>query len=135
MDILMILRDLIIRLICALPASIVSFVLRLGVLLFLSTIFLSLGWMYLPSRSVFSQTCVAFLAFIIALYVRVERIQVVGGGIMAFAFLLSVLFMVFLPRQICFWLTPRIGNQLRLCRIIRRIICGLIILQLIVGWM
>ena len=133
MDILITIRDFFINQIYNLPESFTTFILRMGLLLALSAGFLLFIWVYSPWRTVFSQTCVAFLATICALYTPVEKFRDAGKEFLTFSIILALLCMIFLPGKISFLLTPRFGNQLKLKRIIIYVILGLFALQIIIG--
>jgi hypothetical protein len=134
MDIFVQLRDFFINSIYSLPVSITSVILRMGFLLALCTLFLLIVWLYLPWRTVFSQTCVAFVSIIIALYIPFEEFRDNGKEFLAFFIFLAFLCMIFLPNKIPFWLTPRLGAQVRLRMIIKCVVWGVLILQMIVGY-
>ncbi len=131
MDILVLIRDFIIDSIYNLPVGIISVILRLGFLLVISTVLLYFSWLYLPWRTVFSQASVAFLAIVISLYVPFERVRENGKEFLTFFIFLAILCMVYLPSKIPFWLTPQLGTQIRLKRIIPYVIWGILTLQTI----
>ena len=133
MDILVKIKDAFIIFVSILPQGWVSFILRIGIMLILGLIFLVLAWLYLPWRSIFSQTCVAFIVFVISLHIPVEEFREAGKGFLAFVTSLSLLAIIFLPGWIPFWITPKMGNQLRLKKILRYVIWGLFVIQLIIG--
>jgi hypothetical protein len=133
MDILVGIKDVVIALVYSLPEGLTCFILRIGILLVLATAFLMLAWFYLPWRFVFSQTCIAFITFIISLYIPVEEFREAGEGFLAFMVSFAFLCMIFLPNWLPFWLTPRLGNQLILKKIFRCVIWGLFLLQIIMG--
>ena len=132
MDILIRLRDLFISLIYGLPESITSFILRIGLMLALSFICLVSSWLFLSSRSIFTQAAIAFVSFTLCLYIPVERVREIGEGVLAFAVILSFLAMVFLPSWLPGFLAPRYGDQLRLKKILRWTVWVLFVLQIIV---
>jgi hypothetical protein len=103
-------------------------------LLIISSGLLYWAWTYLPWRNVFSQACVAFVALVITLYMPVGKIRGGGRGFLTFMVTLALLCMVFLPAWLPFWLTPRVGNQIRLRKIILCIVWGLLLIQLITAW-
>jgi len=130
-DILIRLRDLYINSVYALPEGFTSFILRMGILLALTIGLLMLTWHKLPWCSVFSQACVAFIAVVASLYIPMSIFREVGRGFFAFSVGVGLLCMIFLPGWLPFYLTPRLGNQIRLKKVIRYIIWGFFILQLI----
>ena len=131
MDILELFRDSIINFIYGLPTGLSSIILRLGFLLVLCTACLYISWTFLPYRTIFSQAFVAVLTFVISLYVPVENLRGGSKEILTLFVILSLLCMIFLPGKLPFWLTPRLGDQLRLRRIIKAAIWGIVILQII----
>ena len=104
-----------------------------GVLLVLCTGALLISWMYLPSPTVFGQSCVALLMVTLSLYMPVEQFQQIGKGFLAFSILIAIGCMIFLPTRISFWLTPRLGNQQRLKKFIFYVIWIGLILQILIG--
>ena len=132
MDILVRLKDLIVDLIFNLPVSITTVILRMGFLLVLFAVLLRIAWLYLPSRTVFSQVCVAFLAIIIALNIPFEEFRGNDKGLLAFSVVFSILCMIFLPNKIVFWLTPRLGDQVKLGQIIKYLVWLVFIIQIII---
>jgi hypothetical protein len=132
-DILVVLRDLTINFIYGLPENITAFVLRMGALLVIAALALFITLERLPWRNVFTQVCVAFLAIVISLCVPVNEIRGFGKEALAFMVFLSLFCMLFLPNWLPAYLTPRLGNQLKLKGAINNIMWGLFILQLILG--
>jgi len=131
MDILVKLKDCWINIVADLPPTLTSFVLRMGILLAIAGVLLAFAWRYLPFRSTFSQAVVTLVAITIALYVPVESFRKVGKGGLAFGVTLSILCLIFLPNLLPFFLTPKLGSQARLKKIIMAIVWGLAILQVI----
>ena len=133
MDILIRLRDLYINFVCSLPEGITSYVLRISILLLLAVGLLGIVWnRFVESRSVFLQVCLAFLLIVVSMYFPVEIFKESSREYLAFSFAAGILCMIFLPGQLPRYLAPRFGNQIRLKKIIRNIVWGLFILQLIV---
>ncbi len=133
MDILIRLRDFYINFVYSLPEGITSYVLRTGILLLLSVGLLGIVWdRFFENRSVFLQVCLAFLIIVISLYFPVGMFRDSGKEYLAFSVAAGILCMIFLPGQLPRYLAPRLGNQMRLKKIIRNIIWGLFVLQLIV---
>lgn len=132
MDVLIRLRDLYINSVYALPEGFTSFILRMGILLALAIGLLMLTWHKLPWCSVFSQTCMAFVAVVSSLYIPISLFREMGKESFAFSVGIGLLCMVFLPGWLPFYLTPKLGNQLRLKKIIRCVVWGLFVLQLVV---
>ncbi len=133
MDILVQLKDLLIAIVYILPPGLTAYFIRMGCLLALSSVFLYVSWLYMPWRNVFSQCFIAFLAVTISLYIPVERFRDGGRGFLTLMTMASVLCMIYLPDMLSFWLTPRLGNQLRLKRIIVYVIWVGLLLQIIKG--
>ncbi|MEE9615051.1 MAG: hypothetical protein V3W31_08935 [Thermodesulfobacteriota bacterium] len=133
MDILILSRDFLINLIYSLPAGLTSYILRVGFLLAMSSTVLFAAWMYLPWRTVLTQVCIAVTTITFSLYTPVERCREVGKEFLTFAVLIAICCMVFLPGKLSFCLTPRLGDQLRLKRIIVYAIWAGLILQIITG--
>lgn len=133
MDILIQLRDFTINFIYGLPENITAFILRMGVLLTISSVSLFAALERLPWRNVFAQVCVAFLAIVISLYIPVNEVRRLGKESLAFMVILGFLCMLFLPDWLPSRLAPRLGNQMKLRGIIKNIMWGLFILQLILG--
>jgi hypothetical protein len=133
MDILVQIKDLLITIVYKMPPGLTAYFIRMGCLLALGSVFLYVAWLYLPWRNVFSQSFIAFLAITISLYIPVERFRYAGRGFLTFTTIASVLCMIYLPDKLSFWLTPRLGNQLRLKRIIVYVIWVGLLLQIIKG--
>ena len=133
MDILIMIRDFTINFIYGLPGNITDFVLRMGFLLIISALALCIALKKLPLREVFIQLCVAFLSIVISLYLPVNEIRHLGKETLAFMVIISFLCMLFLPEKLPSYLTPMLGNQIRLKGVIKNIMWGLFILQLILG--
>ena len=133
MDILVMLRDFTVNFIYGLPENITAFVLRMGALLVIAAIALFTTLERLPWRNVFTQVCVAFLAIVVSLYIPVNEIRGLGKETLTFMVFLSLFCMLFLPNWLPSHLTPRLGNQLKFKGIIKNIMWGLFILQLILG--
>jgi hypothetical protein len=133
MDILVMIRDFTINFIYGLPGNITDFVLRMGFLLIISALALYIALEKLPWREAFIQLCVAFFSIVISLYLPVNEIRNLGKETLAFTVIISFLCMLFLPEKLPSYLTPMLGNQIRLKGIIKNIMWGLFILQLILG--
>lgn len=133
MDILVMIRDYTINFIFGLPENITAFILRMGVLLIIASASLFAALKKLPWRNVFTQVCVVFLSVVIGLYVPVNTIRDFGKEALALMVILSFLCMLFLPDWLPSRLTPKLGNQIKLKGIIKNIMWGLFIIQLILG--
>ena len=130
MDILIKLRDFWINFVSWLSPSITSFIIRMGLILLITYILLTLVWLRLY-RSVFTQMCVAVIGGIIALYIPTDSFRDMGPGGLAFIVTFFFLCMLFLPNLLPSLLVPRYGDQLKLKRIIKRAIWMLFILQIV----
>jgi len=133
MDILVRIRDFWISFISSLNPNITSFIIRMGLMLFITTTLLSISLFYLPSRSVFVQTIIACIGVFIALYIPTEVFRTGSQGNYAFLVTFFFLCMVFLPNWLPASLVPRYGDQLKLKKILRWIVWALFILQIITG--
>ncbi len=133
MDILVRLRDFWISFILWLNPNITSFIIRMGLMLSITTILLSFAFMYLPSRSVFVQAVICTIGIFSALYIKTEVFRTASPGSYVFGCTFFLLAMLFLPNWLPAFLVPRYGDQLRLKKIIRCIVWGLFILQIITG--
>lgn len=132
MDILIFIKRLYINFIYALPDSLVSYILRISILLILSITLLSLSWR-MPHRSIFLQFFIFFLAISLALHIPLERVFELSAWQRSFLFTTSFLCMVFLPSRLPFLLVPRVGTQIKLEKFILIVIWGLFLLQLILA--
>ena len=133
MDILVVLRDLAINFFYDLPEGLTSYILRVGLLLALSSGVLFFAWMYMPWRTVLSQVCLVLVTITASLYTPIEKCREIGAEFLTFTALISICCMVFLPGKLAFCLTPRLGDQLRLKKIIVYAIWGGLVLQLMTG--
>lgn len=131
MDILVRLKDFWVNIVAGLPPCLASYILRMGLLLVMTGVFLMLSWRYLPFRSTFSQVLVTLATITIALHLPVQSFLKIGKGGLAFSITLAFLCLVFIPNFIPFFLTPKLGNQVRIRKTIVVIVWGLFILQLI----
>ncbi len=130
MDILIRLRDFWISFISWLSPSITSFIIRIGLMLLITYLLLTLMWLRVY-RSVFTQACVAVIGVIIALYIPTGVYGDASPGSLAFTVTFFLLCIIFLPNLIPSLLVPRYGTQLKIKRIIKRAIWILFILQII----
>jgi len=133
MDILVRLRDYWINFILWLNPNITSFIIRMGLMLSITTILLSFSFIYLPSHSVFVQAIICSIGVFSALYIKTEVFRTTNQSSFVFACTFFLLAMLFLPNWLPAFLVPRYGDQLRLKKIIRCIVWGLFILQIITG--
>lgn len=133
MDILVLTRDFIINFIYGLPPGFTSYILRVGFMIVLSCTVLFAAWIYLPWRTVLSQACIAILTITISLYIPVNHCRDIGKGFLTLAVLIAISCMIFLPSKLSFCLTPRLGDQLRLKKIIIYMIWAGLVLQILTG--
>ena len=131
MDILIKLKDSWINILAGLPPCLASYILRMGLLLAITGVLLMLSWRYLPFRSTFSQVLMTLMAITIGLHLPVGSFLRIGKGGLAFSITLASLCLVFLPNFLPFFLTPKLGNQVRIKRIIFVIVWGLLFLQVV----
>ncbi len=131
MDIFIIVRDYVFNLIYNLPIGLTSVILRMGFLFALTSLLLMIFWMHFPWRTVFSQTCVALLSLTIALYTPVEQLKEGGKEFLTLFIFLAIFSIIFLSNKISFWLTPRLGTQIKLGRIIKSAVWIILIIQII----
>ena len=132
MDILITLRDFWIDFIWGLPEPLLRYILRMGLLLTLASILLSLTWL-LPWRSVISQTFVAFIVISFTVYIPIEKALEFSEGWFVFLITTGLLAMISLANLLPFLLTPRFGNQIKIKKILLIIIWGLFLVQLMIG--
>lgn len=133
MDILAGLRDIAVVFVTNLPEPFTFFIVRMAVLLIITTGFITISWNWLPRPTVFAQLLVAFLGMVLVLNIRIEDLRRLGDGPFTVFVLMGLLTMFFLPGWIPAWLVPRYGDQIRLRRVLYWIVWGLFALQLIIG--
>jgi len=133
MDILVSLKDFWINFIWWLKPSITFFVIRMGLMLAVTYGLLSVMLMYSLSRTIFFQVCAAFLGVIIALNIPLNVFRDTSRGGFTLIVTFFFLCMAFLPAWLPAYLVPIYGHQLRLRKILRYIIWGLFLLQIIIG--
>lgn len=133
MDLLVNSKDLWINFIFWLKPSITFFIIRMGLMLAITYGLLSLMLIYSPARTIFFQVCVAFLGIIISLNIRLDAFRQTSNG--SFALLVTFLFlcMIFLPNWLSAYLVPIYGHQQKLRKILRYLVWGLFILQILIG--
>ena len=119
MDILILIKDLYIDFIYTIPIGITSYLLRMSLFCFLCLAVLVSVWFFSPWRSVFLQTCIAFTCFSSVLYVPIENVKGVGKDLFSLIVGIAFLSLLYIPKQISFYLSPRLGTQIK----IKRIIC------------
>lgn len=131
MDILVRLRDFWISFIFWLNPDITSFILRMGLMLCIVFILVSLFWLNPYSRSVFLQAVFASIGIFISLYFPVEIFRTGKPGNFAFIVTFFFLSMIFMPRWIAFFLVPVFRQQELVRKIIISITWTLFICQII----
>ena len=133
MDIMVYTRDIVLSFIYGLPPGLTSYILRVGFLLAISSAMLFAAWLRFPWRTVFTQACVALLCITIALYMPVGLCREAGKEFLTFFTIIAICCMVFLPKRVSFLLTPRLGNQLRLKRILIGMVWAGLAVQILAG--
>jgi len=133
MDILVRGRDFWINFILWLNPNITSFIIRMGLMLCIVFILVSLFWLNPLSRSVFLQTVFASIGIFVSLYIPTNVFKTGSSGNYAFIVTFFFLCMVFMPRWLPSFLVPVYGQQQKLKKIITCIIWALFLLQIIVG--
>ena len=103
MDILILIKDQWISFVVNLPEGVISFVLRMGLLLSLSIIILTLAW-YSPRRSVFLQTFMFFVVISLTMCISVQKILELEEGQFVFIVTTAFLCMIFIPNFLPFLL-------------------------------
>lgn len=132
MDILVSLKDLWINFIFWLKPGISLFVIRMGLMLAIIFALLNLTLTYIPARTVFVQVCAACLGIIISVNLSLDSLRNSGGSfVLIFTFCFLIL--IFLPGWLPAYIVPVYGHQLRLRKIIKYIVWGLFILQILIG--
>lgn len=133
MDILVRGRDSWIWFIFWLNPNTTSFIIRMGLMLCIIFILVSLFWLNPLSRSVFLQTVFASMGVFISLYIPTDIFRTGKPGNFAFIVTFFFLCMIFMPRWLVSFLVPVYGQQQKLRKIITYIIWTLFLLQIIVG--
>ena len=129
MDILILLKNLWINFISGLPEGVVSYILRMALLLSLSIIILTLSW-HTPRRSVFLQTFMFFVVISLSMCIPVQTILELPEGQFVFIITTAFLCTIFIPNFLPFLLTPIFGNQVKIKKILLISIWGLFLVQL-----
>ena len=129
MDILILIKDQWISFVVNLPEGVISFVLRMGLLLSLSIIILTLAW-YSPRRSVFLQTFMFFVVISLTMCISVQKILELEEGQFVFIVTTAFLCMIFIPNFLPFLLHPRFGTQIKIRKLVLASIWGLFLVQL-----
>ena len=132
MDILILLKNQWINFIISLPESVVSYLLRMALLLTLAIIILTLSWNS-PWRSEFFQTFMFFVIISLSLCVSIQKILELQEGQFVFILTTAFLCLIFIPSFLPFLLTPIFGNQIKIKKILLISIWGLFLAQLILA--
>lgn len=133
MDLLLRIKDgLIIFISSWLNHNISFFIIRVGLMLSITYGLLSL-MLCSPVRTIFFQVCAAFLGIIVSLNIPLYAFEETSRGSFTTIVIFFFLCIVFLPNWLPAFLVPRYGDQLRLKKILRWIVWGLFILQIITG--
>jgi hypothetical protein len=133
MDILINLKDLWINFILWLKPGICFFIIRMGLMLAITYGLLTLMLVYSSARTVFFQVLATFLGIIIAVNINLEPFRETTQGGFALVVTFFFLCMVFLPGWLPAYLVPIYGHQQRLRKILRYIVWGLFIIQILIG--
>ena len=132
MDVLILLKNQWIDFISGLPESVVSYILRMALLLIIAIIILTLSW-HTPWRSVFLQMFMFFVVISLSMCISVQRILELQEWQSIFIITTAFLCMIFIPNFLPFLLTPKFGNQVRMKKILLVSIWGLFLAQLILA--
>ncbi|MCK5491506.1 MAG: hypothetical protein KAJ14_00145 [Candidatus Omnitrophica bacterium] len=132
MDILILLKNQWINFIISLPESVVSYILRMALLLTLATIILTFSW-YAPWRSVFFQLFMLFVVISLSMCIPVQKILELQEWQFVFIITTAFLCMIFIPNFLPFLLTPKVGNQIKIKKILLISVWGLFLAQLILA--
>lgn len=129
MDILILIKDQWISFVTGLPTGVVSYILRMALLLSLSVVILTLSW-YSPRRSVFLQMFIFFSVISLTMCISVQKILELEEGQFVFIVTTSFLLMIFIPNFLPFLLHPRFGTQIKIRKLLLVSIWGLFLVQL-----
>jgi len=132
MDILVRLKDFWINFILRLKPGICFFIIRMGLMLVITYGFLSLMLVYSAIRSIFFQVVATLVGIIIAVNINLEPFRETSEGGFALIVTFFFLCMIFLPGWLPAYLVPIYGHQQKLRKILRYIVWGLFLLQLII---
>lgn len=115
-----------------LPPSVTFYILQMGLLLTMTTAMAFVAWMKLGLlRSTLSQLLVALCCFGVVLQIPLGQMRAHDAkGIYAFQVTMALLFMVFLPHLLAFFITPKRSRQIFVARLITRGIWLLLLFQL-----
>ena len=114
--------------------SIVIFIIRIGLWLAVSKMALSLSWKYLGSfRSKFSQYLVFLLVTTQTYSMDLSNVLALDRVVVFLLFLIAILSILFFPKQIAFFITPLLKEQIIFIIVLYLFITVLFIAQLICG--
>ena len=116
MDVLILLKNQWINFITGLPEGVVSYILRVALLLSIAVIILTLSW-HTPWRSVFLQMFMFFVTISLSMCIPIQLILEVQEGQFVFIITTAFLCMIFIPNFLPFLLTPKFGNQVKIKKI------------------
>lgn len=127
------LKDFLIEFVWAMKPELTQSIIQAGQVLAFVTAVTFLCWMYSPPlRSTFGQIFVAIAALAISLqYPAPKRIEWLRG-FYCFETIVSLLLILFLPRVLALFLTPRMGYQIIVSKWIQKVVWVLLIIQLFV---
>ena len=112
--------------------SVSACILQLGLLLAMTTAMAFMAWMKLGVfRSTLSQLLVALCCFGVILQIPLGQMRAHDAkGIYAFQVTMALLFMVFLPHLLAFFITPIRAHQITVAKMITRGIWLLLLIQM-----
>ena len=124
------LKDSWIRLIWEMRPEITLSIIQAGFIVFIATGIAFIAWLRFPMRSVLSQVLVLLFCVVFGLnypldHIRVERYP--GNYVLIVT--VCLLFIIFLPGRMTFFLTPRLRHQMIVARIITSLIWLLLFIQ------
>ena len=132
MDILILIKDQWISFVVGLSEGVISYILRMALLLSLSIITLTLSW-YSPRRSVVLQMFIFFFVICLTLCISVQNVLELEEGQFVFGVTTSFLLMIFIPNFLPFLLHPRFGTQIKIRKLLLISIWGLFLVQLFIA--
>lgn len=127
------LKDFLIQLVWACKPELTQSIIQAGFVLAFVTGVTFLFWMYSPPlRSTFGQIVTAIAALAISLQYPVPKRIEWLKGFYCFETVISLLLILFLPKVLALFLTPRMGYQLIVAQWIQKFVWILLIIQLFV---
>ena len=105
---------------------------RLAYIFFTAAVLLFLG-LKLKRASVFTQIFLVIISLAISLNIDLSKVLMIGNKSLLWILLISLLLIVYLPKIIASFLTPRSITQMKIARILWLISGFLIVMQFICG--